>query len=77
MKISDYIVKELLSADRVRVYVAEKAPTMLKNKTRGVEFQTLVPAPVDPQMGIEARSFDETINKMNEIQEAIVWSGDE
>ena len=39
-----YGTEELLSADRVRVYVAEKAPTMLKNKTRGVEFQTLVPA---------------------------------
>ena len=72
-----YGTEELLSADRVRVYVAEKAPTMLKNKTRGIEFQTLVPAPVDPQMGIEARSFDETINKMNKIQEAIVWGGDE
>ena len=72
-----YRVEELVPADRVRVYIAEKAPTMLKNKTREIECQTLVPAPVDPEMGIEARSFDETINKMNEIQEAIVWGGDE
>ena len=71
-----YGAEELVSADRVKVYIAEKAPMKLKNKSREVECQTLTPAPIDPEMGIEARSFDETINRMNEIQEAIVWGED-
>ena len=48
-----------------------------ENKSRRSRHQTLVPAKIDPELGIEARSFDTTINKMNEIQDAIVWGGDE
>jgi AAA ATPase domain len=50
---------ELIAAERIRVYIAENS--------------TLVPANIDPEMGIEARSFDTTIEDMNRIQEAIVW----
>ena len=62
-----YQREELIAAEKIRVYIAEKAR----------RYQTLVSANIDPELGIEARSFDETINKMNEIQEAIVWGGDE
>ena len=72
-----YQAEELISADKVRVYVAERAPTKLRHSTREVECQTLTQARIDPQRGIEARSFDETINRMNEIQESIVWGGDD
>lgn len=72
-----YRPDEPVSADKVKVYIAERAPMKLKNRARVVEYQTLTPAPIDQGMGIEARSFDETINKMNEIQEAIVWGEDE
>ena len=72
-----YQTEELISAEKIRVYIAEKALMKLENKSRQSRHQTLVPARIDPEMGIEARSFDETINKMNEIQEAIVWGGDE
>ena len=61
-----YQSEELIAAEKIRVYIAEKAR----------RYQTLVSANIDPELGIEARSFDETINKMNEIQEAIVWGGD-
>lgn len=64
-----YQSEELIAAEKIRVYIAEKALTK-----RG---QTLVPANIDPALGIAAHSFDETINKMNAIQEAIVWGGDE
>ena len=67
----------MLSADKIRVYIAEKALMVLGENTRRSRQPTLVPAKIDPELGIEARSFDETINKMNEIQEAIVWGGDE
>ena len=62
-----YQSEELIAAEKIRVYIAEKAR----------RYQTLVSANIDPELGTEARSFDETINKMNEIQEAIVWGGDE
>ena len=41
-----------------------------KRKTR---CQTLVPADIDPELGIQARSFDTTIESINRIQEEIVW----
>ncbi len=71
-----YKKDELLSADKVRVYIAEKALLKVdagKRKKR----QTLVPADIDPEMGIEVRSFDTTIDEMNRIQEEVVWGGDE
>ena len=72
-----YKTEELISADKIRVYIAEEALMKLENRSRRSRHQTLVPARIDPELGIEARSFDKTINKMNEIQEAIVWGGDE
>ncbi|NCS03702.1 MAG: ATP-binding protein [Microcystis aeruginosa G13-11] len=68
-----YRQEELLSADQVKVYIAEQALEMLKVKKRKTKFNTLTPAKIDPKMGIEARSFDTTIEKMNRIQAAIIW----
>ncbi len=69
-----YQENELINADRVKVYVAEKALLPLeegqKRRKRG---HTLVPADIDPEFGIEAGSFDKTINEMNRIQKDIVW----
>ncbi len=72
-----YENEELISAENIRVYIAEDMPIKLNNKSKQSRPQTLVPARIDPELGIEARSFDDTINKMNEIQDAIVWGGDE
>ncbi|WP_293355100.1 MULTISPECIES: AAA family ATPase [unclassified Microcoleus] len=62
---------ELISANKIKVYIAEEVGKTTTNK-----FQTLTPADIDPEMGIEARSFDTTIETMNRIQEAIVWGED-
>ena len=59
--------EELLSSEKVKVY---EAPSKSESKT-------LVPASITQEQGIELVSFDETIGKMNEIQEAIVWGEDE
>ena len=72
-----YGVDELVAWNDIKVYIAEKASVRLKNRSRPVECHTLVPARIDAEAGIEGRSFDQTINKMNEIQDAIVWSTDE
>ncbi len=72
-----YRNEELVDPDRVKVYVAEKA--LMKTKSSHKKrswYQTLNKAEVSHEQGIDARSFDETIDKMNEIQKAIVW-GDE
>ena len=67
---------ELISAERIKVYIAEEASIFLEWKKRKTQCQTLTPADIDPEMGIEARSFDTTIETMNRIQEAIVWGKD-
>ena len=68
-----YRQEELLSANQVKVYIAEKALKMLKGQKRKTKFNTLTPAKIDTEMGIEARSFDTTIENMNRIQTAIIW----
>jgi hypothetical protein len=68
-----YRQEELLSADQVKVYIAEEDSKILKGQKRKTKFHTLNPAKIDPEMGIEARSFDTTIENMNRIQTAIIW----
>ena len=72
-----YASEELIAAEKIRVYIAEQALMKLENKSRRSRHQTLIPASIDPEFGIEVRSFDETINKMNDIQDAIVWGKDD
>lgn len=71
-----YREEELISADKIRVYIAEESLLMLDKNKRKTRVQTLIAANIDPELGIEARSFDTTIEEMNRIQEAIIW-GDE
>jgi ABC-type Mn2+/Zn2+ transport system ATPase subunit len=55
----------LLSTEKVKVYLAEE-----RGQSRNT---TLVPAEVDDEYGIEIGSFDDSINEMNTIQEAILF----
>ena len=68
-----YDNSELISAEKVKVYVAEKDFVRLDGNRKKIRCHTLTEADVDPKMGIEVGIFDETIDKMNEIQQAIVW----
>ena len=68
-----YKKEELISADQVKVYIAEEAPVKLNGNTRKSRGLTFTPADIDPELGIEARSFDITIDEMNRIQDEIVW----
>lgn len=72
-----YRPEELISPEQIRVYIAEKALIKQTGKTKRSRCQTLVPAKIDPEFGIEARSFDGTIDEMNRIQDDIVWGGDD
>lgn len=72
-----YKADELLDANRVKVYIAEEALIKLDGGKKKTKKRTLVRADIDQKMGIEARSFDKTIEDMNRVQEEIVWGGDE
>ena len=68
---------ELIKSDQVRVYMAQSGLIPLeKGQKRRSRGHTLSPANIDPRLGIEAPSFDETIDEMNAIQEEIVWGAE-
>ena len=77
-EVNGYRDDELIKSDQVKVYMAKRDLMPLearyKRRRRG---HTLVPAKIDPVFGIEASSFDETINEMNRIQADIVWGAEE
>jgi len=73
----NYKDSEMLNSDKVKVYIAEEALIKLDGAKRKTRCQTLIQADIDSKLGIEARSFDKTIEDMNRIQEEIVWGGDE
>lgn len=68
-----YGADELLSYDRIRVYIAEKDDEAGQQSL----YYTLFPADIDPELGIEVRTFDKVIGEMNQIQEEIVWGEEE
>ena len=71
-----YKTEELITADKIKVYIAEKNLVLLDGRKRKTKTQTLVSAIIDPYFGIEARSFDITIDEMNRIQDRILWEED-
>ena len=70
-----YEKTELLSPSKVRMYISKQDRVLLPGKQRKTKIQTLVPAIINLSLGIEAISFDDTINEMNSIQESIMFSG--
>ncbi|MFO7579998.1 AAA family ATPase [Nitrosomonas halophila] len=73
----NYSDSEMLDPKKVKVYIAEEALIMLDGAQRKTRCQTLVQADIDSKLGIDARSFDKTIEDMNRIQDEIVWGEDE
>jgi predicted ATP-dependent endonuclease of OLD family len=71
-----YFNHELLSTDDLRVYIAGENLIKLDGKTRASKCQTLIASKVTSEQGIEAVSFDSTIDDMNRIQEAIIFGGE-
>ena len=76
-KRENYSDSEMLNPEKVKVYIAEEARIKLDGAKQKRRYQTLVQAEIDNTLGIEARSFDKTIEDMNRIQEEIVWGGEE
>ena len=72
----NYLESELLSPDKVKVYIAKEALVQLDGQKKKTRSPTLVPAKISPELGIELTSFDTAINTINRIQERIVWGSD-
>ena len=68
-----YQSNELLNPSKIRAYIAKEDLIQLNGKSRRTRCQTLVLASIDPELGIEISSFDTEIDKMNRIQESIVY----
>jgi ABC-type multidrug transport system ATPase subunit len=64
---------ELLNPDKIKVYIAKVELTRLEGNWKRSRFPTLIQAAIDPEYGIWAESFDETINEMNRIQKAVLF----
>jgi hypothetical protein len=69
----NYLPDELLSAEKIKVYIAEEALIMVDGNRKKTKCQTLTQADISQELGIEIPSFDKTIETMNRIQEEIVW----
>lgn len=63
---------ELIDPDRVKVYISEKGKIQIEGNTRKSTIQSLFKANIDKFYGIEASSFDNTIDVMNKIQQSII-----
>ena len=72
-----YRQSELISSDQVKVYMArEELMPLEEGQKRRRRGHTLVEADIDPVLGIEAPSFDKTIDEMTAILEDIVWGAE-
>lgn len=71
-----YGIGDSLNCDDVRVYSAAKEKTVVPGHKRRSMVNTLSEANVDSRLGIDARTFDETISEMNQIQQELYCPGE-
>jgi hypothetical protein len=71
--LQDYSSEDKLNASCVAVYMAKEKNILRAEGKRKTKTRTLVKAEISSTLGIEAISFDETIDDMNAIQEKIYY----
>lgn len=76
-KTYDYADEELLKPEGIRLYMtsSELKPADVKGK-RATRINTLKPATIFADRGIEVTTFDTTIEEMNNIQSEILYGGE-
>ncbi|MEO6422873.1 MAG: AAA family ATPase [Candidatus Nitrotoga sp.] len=72
-KYKEYLPEDKLAYDKVSLYMARDEKVLKQGYSRKTKIRTLVRANISQTLGIEAISFDETIDEMNAIQEAIYY----
>ncbi|AFL69446.1 AAA family ATPase [Sulfurospirillum barnesii] len=73
-KYPEYTIDDKLSASKVALYMTREELLMRAGGKRKTRTKTLKKANISPTLGIEAESFDETIDEMNAMQEAIYYN---
>lgn len=68
-----YDNSELLAVRQLKVYMTQESPARAGGRRNGAKRYTLVNADIDAEMGIDAASFDETIDDINRIEDEIIW----
>lgn len=72
-RLPDYGTDDRLDPMSVALYMARIENILRSGGKRKTPTMTLVRADISPTLGIEAPSFDETIDDMNAVQEAIYY----
>ncbi len=72
-KFKDYTIDDKLDFSRVSLYMAESESILRPGNRKKTKVKTLIKADINPTLGIEAKSFDNTIDDMNAMQEAIYY----
>lgn len=67
---------ELLSPERVRLYTTGVITKPASGETKSTKINTLIPAKIQVDVGIEVITFDTTIEDMNAIQSDILYGGE-
>lgn len=65
----------LLNPKDFRVYIANRPTKTAKDGSTILGKTTIAEAPVDSSYGAAVSSFDDTISRINELQEAIIFNG--
>jgi hypothetical protein len=72
-KLPDYTPEDKLNPERMALYMARDEKMLRPGGQRKTKIKTLIRATISPTLGVEAMSFDETIEDMNAVQEAIYY----
>jgi len=64
---------ELLDSKKIRLYIAETVQATTDSNAQHEKYSTLTRAKISPETGIEASTFDTTIEEMNSIEGEIIW----
>ena len=72
LKNEGYCSHETLPYDSIQVYTSGQSSTRIPGNTRRTKINTLNPSKVD-HTGISLYTFDNTIDKMNKIQDYLIW----
>ncbi len=68
-----YASADRLAPERVRVYMLREEMALKSGNQRKTKARTLCEAPISSTLGIEVASFDDTIEEMNAMQDAIYY----
>lgn len=67
---------ELLDSERIKLYMTGTKTKLARGEVKASKINTLIPALINSDYGIEVTTFDTTIEEMNTIQSDIIYGGE-